>query len=124
MEQVLSGLHWETCLVYTDDIIIFSESVENHFHRLREVFTRLKAAGLKLKPTKCYLLHRSVKYLGHIVSANGVKTDPGKTVHCGMATTSKSEGTKAVLRLGIILQTVRKELCPDSSSSIPANAER
>ena len=77
MEQVLSGLHWETCLVYID--IVFSESAENNFHRLREVFTRLKAAGLKLKPAKCHLLHRSVKYLGHIVSADGVKTDPEKT---------------------------------------------
>ena len=53
-------------------IIIFSKSIKNHFHRLREVFSRLKAAGLKLKPAKCHLLHRSVKYLGHIVSADGV----------------------------------------------------
>jgi hypothetical protein len=79
MEQVLSGLHWETCLVYIDDIIIFSNSVGDHFHRLREVFSRLKAARLKLKPAKFHLLRRSVKYLGHIVSAEGVKTDPEKT---------------------------------------------
>ena len=79
MERVLSGLHWETCLVYIDNIIIFSSSVEDHFLRLRKVFSCLKAAGLKLKPAKCHLLRKSVKYLGHIVSADGIKTDPEKT---------------------------------------------
>ena len=42
MEQVLSGLHWETCLVYIDDIIIFSESVENHFSPLARGLHSLK----------------------------------------------------------------------------------
>ena len=44
---------------------------------LKEVFDRLREAGLKLKPRKCHLLQRSVHYVGHIVSSN-VMTDPGK----------------------------------------------
>jgi hypothetical protein len=50
MERVLSGLTWETCLVYLDDIIIFSRTFENHLANLREVFERLKEAHLKLSP--------------------------------------------------------------------------
>ena len=50
MEEVLSGLHWTTWLVYLDDILIFSATVEDHLVRLRDVLDRLKNAGLKIKP--------------------------------------------------------------------------
>ncbi len=79
MEHVLAGLHWTHCLVYLDDIIVFSETVSSHLERLRDVFSRLRGAGLKMKPSKCHLLQRSVKYLGHIVSEKGIQTDPEKT---------------------------------------------
>eukprot|EP00731_Ephydatia_muelleri_P037156 Em0403g5a len=52
MERVLAGLHWTTCLIYLDDILIFSATVQQHFTRLREIFDRLKQAGLKIKPLK------------------------------------------------------------------------
>ena len=78
MERVLRGLHWRTCLVYLDDIIIFSKTIQDHLLRLAEVFTRLRNAGLKLKPSKCHLLRKSVHYLGHVVSNRGVETDPAK----------------------------------------------
>eukprot|EP00731_Ephydatia_muelleri_P004061 Em0002g237a len=79
MEEVLSGLHWTTCLVYLDDILIFSATVEDHLVRLRDVLDRLKNAGLKIKPSKCHLMRKSIKYLGHVVSEHGIKTDPEKT---------------------------------------------
>ena len=78
MEKILRGLHWKTVLIYLDDIVIFSESMEQHIDRLEEVLARLQQAGLKLKPRKCELLKSSVKYLGHVVSADGVATDPDK----------------------------------------------
>ena len=78
MELVLAGLHWSTCLVYLDDIIIYSRNTEDHFKRLQEVLERLRTAGLKLKPSKCYLFQKSVHYLGHIISEHGVETDPQK----------------------------------------------
>ena len=78
MEHVLRGLHWSTCLVYLDDIIIFSKTIEEHLTRLREVLSRLRTAGLKLKPRKCHLLKQSVHYLGHVLSSEGVKTDSAK----------------------------------------------
>ena len=79
MEHVLAGLHWTSCLVYLDDIIIFSKTLEDHLQQLREVFEHLEKAGLKIKPTKCCLLRKSVRYLGHIISEKGVQTDPDKT---------------------------------------------
>ena len=59
MSMVLAGLSWVTCLVYLDDIIIFSRTVEEHLQRLTEVLQRLKEAGLKIKPSKCHLLCKS-----------------------------------------------------------------
>ena len=79
MERVLAGLQWRICLVYIDDIIIFSATVDDHLQQLDEVFGRLKAAGLKLKPKKCHLFQQKVQYLGHIVSEEGIATDPEKT---------------------------------------------
>jgi len=55
MEQVLSGLHWKTLLIYLDDVIVISPDFDTHVSRLREMFDRLRAAGLKLKPSKCAL---------------------------------------------------------------------
>ena len=78
MEQVLHGLHWKTLLLYLDDVIIISPDFENHLQRLQDVFDRLQDAGLKLKPSKCELLQDEVHYLGHVVSADGVATDPDK----------------------------------------------
>ena len=78
MERVLSGLTWNTCLVYRDEIIIFSRTFENHLANLREVFERLKEAHLKLSPKKYNFFKTKVTLLGHIVSNEGVSTDPSK----------------------------------------------
>ena len=78
MERVLMGLQWEQCLVYLDDIIVFGKTFEETLDRLRRVLNRLKAAGLKLKPSKCRWFQRSVTYLGHVVSGEGIKCDPEK----------------------------------------------
>ena len=78
MERILAGLQWQICLVYIDDIIIFSQTLEDHIEQLQAVFGRLKAAKVKLKPKKCFLFHQKVAYLGHIVSDSGIQTDPDK----------------------------------------------
>ena len=78
MNLALSGLTWTHCLVYLDTIIIWASTFENHIHRLRLVFDHMRTAGLKLKPTKCHFLQKEVTFLGHVVSAEGTKTDPEK----------------------------------------------
>ena len=79
MDLVLAGLQWSQCLVYLDDIIIIGRDFEEHLSNLQSVFQRLREAGLKLKPRKCHFLRHQVEYLGHIVSRDGVATDPAKT---------------------------------------------
>ena len=78
MESCLGELHLNWCIIYLDDIIVFSRIPEEHVHRLRAVFEKLKAASLKLKPSKCDFFKKEIKYLGHVVSEKGVSTDPDK----------------------------------------------
>ncbi|PIK55024.1 hypothetical protein BSL78_06756 [Apostichopus japonicus] len=78
MEKILSGLQWQTCLVYLDDVIIFGKNFEEHIAAIDDVFTRFKLAGLKLSPKKCFLFKQKVEFLGHVVSKDGVSTDPSK----------------------------------------------
>jgi len=78
MDMVMSGLAFEVCLVYLDDVIVFSTTIDEHFRRLSAILTRLRDAGLKLKHSKYRLLQKHVAFLGHIVSANGISTNPEK----------------------------------------------
>jgi transposase InsO family protein/predicted aspartyl protease len=78
MDIVLSGLNFEICLVYLDDVIIFGSTPEQHLDRLKQVFQRLREANLKLKPSKCRLMRRTVSFLGHVVTQEGVAVDPSK----------------------------------------------
>lgn len=78
MNMVMSGLDYVTCLVYLDDILVFSRTVPEHLERLEILFKRLRRANLKLKPSKCKLLRSSVVFLGHVVTKDGISTDPEK----------------------------------------------
>jgi hypothetical protein len=78
VDIVLSGLNFEICLVYLDDVIIFADNLEQFLERLEQVLRRLREAKLKLKPRKCRLLRKKVEFLGHIVTPEGVAVDPSK----------------------------------------------
>ena len=65
MDCVLAGLHWETCLFYLDDIIVFAATWEEHLDCLRQVFERLRRAQLKLCADKCTFAAEEVSYLSH-----------------------------------------------------------
>ncbi|KAM0724690.1 Retrovirus-related Pol polyprotein from transposon 17.6 [Formica fusca] len=80
MERVLRNLLSKICLVYLDDIIIYGKSFTEMMENLEKVLLRLREANLKINPTKCILFSRKVKYLGHVISAEGVATDPEKIV--------------------------------------------
>ena len=64
--------------MYLDDLVIFSSTFDEAVNRLDTVFQRLASAGLKLNPKKCNLFRKEVAYLGHVVSEDGVSTDPEK----------------------------------------------
>ena len=78
MDLVLSGLTYETCLVYLDDIIVFSRDFDTHLSRLREIFIRLRSANLKVHIKKCSLFQRRVNFLGHVLTETGIEVQPEK----------------------------------------------
>ena len=78
MESCLGKLHLNWHIIYLHNIIVFSRTPEEHLHRLKVVFNNLEVAGLKLKPSKCYLFKQQINYLGHVVSKEEVSTDPEK----------------------------------------------
>ena len=78
MHDCLGDLNMNWCIVYLDDIIVFSDTKEEHIKRLEAVFQKLMAAGLKLKPTKCFFFRNEIEYLGHVVSGKGISTNPKK----------------------------------------------
>ncbi|GFY23958.1 hypothetical protein TNCV_4896391 [Trichonephila clavipes] len=78
MDNLLRHFKWTMCLCYLDDIIVFSETFEDHLIRLRLVVKCLQEAGLKLNSKKCLFAAQEVKILGHLVSSNGVRPDPDK----------------------------------------------
>ena len=79
MDIVLTGLNYEICLAYLDDIILYSGDLATHLERLERLLSRLREANLKLKPSKCHLLQKQVCFLGFTVSQEGVGTDTAES---------------------------------------------
>ena len=75
---VFSGMLYSTCLAYLDDIIIFVATFEKHLNKLKETIKSLKTANLKMKPSKFAFSKKSVMFVGHIISEQGIITDPEK----------------------------------------------
>ena len=71
-------MHLTWCIIYLDDIIVFSKTPEEHIDRLRGVFEKLSAAGLRLRPSKCNFFKSKITYLGHIVPKDGIETEKKK----------------------------------------------
>ena len=78
MDTILGPLKWKICLVYMDDILIYSESFKQHLERLALVLQAIQRAGLLLQIRKCLFASDRTKYLGHIISAEGIAPDPDK----------------------------------------------
>ena len=78
MHNCLGDLNMTWCVVYLDDIIVFSDNPKDHIVRLEAVFQKLASAGLKLKPSKYFFFKEEIDYLGHLVSGKGVATSPKK----------------------------------------------
>ena len=78
MESCLGKMHLKWCIMYLDDTIVFSKMPEEHIERLRGVFEKLSAAGLRLILSKCEFLKPKVTYSRHIVSKDGIETEKKK----------------------------------------------
>ena len=78
MDVVLKGMHGTEVFVYLDDIVIHSETLEEHDAKTRRLINRLREAHLEFQSDKCEFLRTDVAYLGHIIGHDGVKPNPSK----------------------------------------------
>ena len=79
MAQALTSVtkkYGNLIMCYVDDVVIATPTLEDHIERLEEVFSCMKQAGLKCKPSKCEILRDFIKYLGRLVDKHGVRPDP------------------------------------------------
>ena len=76
--SLLVGMTWEELLAFFDDVLIFGATFAKHCESLDRALSLIEEAGLKVKPEKCCLLPQRVPFVGHILSAEGVSTDPEK----------------------------------------------
>jgi hypothetical protein len=90
MDRVIGPELDPYCFAYLDDIVVLGETFEQHLEVLQEVFRRLRAANLRLNPDKCQFGRRSLTYLGHVVTATGIRTDPEKVAAIQQLTTPKT----------------------------------
>ena len=80
MNKALTGLIGKCCMVYIDDIVVFSRNTQEHARHLQQVFERLKQAGLQLKPSKCHFEVPEIELLGFVVSTDGIRPQNAKVV--------------------------------------------
>lgn len=78
MMSIFGDKNFTSLLCYLDDLMVFAPNEQVALNRLEMVFSRLKAHNLKLSPKKCHFLRKSVKFLGHVICADGVQTDTEK----------------------------------------------
>ena len=78
MQRVMSDHLFQILLIYLDDLLVYSATFDEHLNRLQKVFDRLREVNLKLNPDKCFLGRSSVAFLGHVLTRDGLKTDPEK----------------------------------------------
>ncbi len=78
MERVLAGILYKGAYVYLDDVLVMGITFEEHIQTLRQVFERIRQAGLKMKLKKCVFAAPKVLYLGHIVARDGIRVNPEK----------------------------------------------
>lgn len=78
MDKVLHGLTFKSVLCYLDDVLICSETFDQHIKDLQEVFDRFRTTGLKLQPSKCHFSQQKGVFLGHEISRDGIKPPSNK----------------------------------------------
>src|SRR6266498_1938700 len=78
MNHILRKYLRDFVFVYLDDIIIYSKTWKGYLNHLRLVFEALRGAGLMVKVKKCKFARKELKFLGHVINREGIRTDPEK----------------------------------------------
>ena len=79
LQKVLHGLERKYVANYLDDTCVFTHDLDEHFRQLKKVFDAHREAGIKLAPKKCNFFQEETEFLGHVVSKDGIKTNPKNT---------------------------------------------
>ena len=79
MNEIFRPYLGKFVLVYLDDILVYSKTPEEHIQHLRLVLSVLRQHKLYAKLAKCHFMKQEVKFLGHVVSKEGLRVDPAKT---------------------------------------------
>ncbi|KAK3090574.1 hypothetical protein FSP39_012793 [Pinctada imbricata] len=91
MDKIFGDQNFQTVLIYLDDILIFGRTYQETLERLDMVLTRLAKFNLKVNPDKCQMFKEKLRYLGHVISKEGMMPDPDKTLAVAHWTRPKSE---------------------------------
>jgi hypothetical protein len=100
IDVILMGLKGIDCLVYLDDIICFSATMEEHAQKLEAIFKRLEQANFKIQPEKRVFATDTVEYLGHICTPSGIQPDPKKVTAMEQHPVPKTAVMPVMLQLG------------------------
>ena len=76
MQEILADFNSKRVIIYIDDIMIVSESFEEHLELVEKVLNTLLKNGIKIKTSKCEFFQEQISFLGHIVSKNGIRKSP------------------------------------------------
>jgi hypothetical protein len=101
IDQVLGDLKWKICCVYFDDILIFSQTFEEHLDHIQQVLTKLREAGLTIHPKKVQLCRQKLKFLGHIIEPGKSHPNPEKVEKLHNYPTPKN-ATQVMQFLGLV----------------------
>ena len=119
MQNCLGELNLTYCLIYLDDVIAFSEIPEEHLHRMRVVFDRLRKHGLKLKPFKCDVFKSEINYLAHHVSQKrGSPLEEKLGVNCSVPAPRYLHQSEVFRGPCRSLLALHKGLCQNCSTSV------
>jgi transposase InsO family protein len=77
-QTCIANPNGDYCQAYIDDLVVFSKDVEDHFLHLRQVLNTIRSLNVRLKTSKCSFFAREMEYLGHIISADGIRMNPKK----------------------------------------------
>jgi hypothetical protein len=120
VDITLSGLTWKSCLVYLDDIIVYSRSRDDHLANLDAVLHRLYRAGLSLNLKKCHFFRSEVSYLGHMIGPGTLSVSEKNT---RALRTAKPPTTQTELRSFLCLCKVyRRFVCGFAKIAAPLNS--
>lgn len=79
LDIALAAFKWKTCIVYIDDVVIFSKTIGEHLEHVDTILTALAKAGISLKFAKCDFFSKQIKYLGHIIKPGRLEVDKAHT---------------------------------------------